>query len=136
MQKSQLRDFIPLVWLVHALYFIVGGLWSVVGIRSFQKVSGPKTDLWLVRTVGGLIVVVGGVIAWAGVRRRITPELIGMAVGSSAVLAVIDVVYTLKGRISRVYLLDACANSVLVVAWLAAVKQGLLRRQRGPELHE
>jgi hypothetical protein len=33
------------------------GLWPLVSIGTFQQVTGPKTDLWLVKTVGVLIAV-------------------------------------------------------------------------------
>lgn len=111
----------PWLWRVQAFYFVVTGLWPCIEIRSFQRVSGPKTDLWLVKTVGVLVSVIGGVIAAAGMRRRITPEVAGLAVGSSAGLAAIDIYYSSRGRISRVYLLDALAEAVFIGAWGAAL---------------
>jgi len=111
----------PWLWRLQALYFLVTGLWPCLEIRSFQKVSGPKTDIWLVKTVGVLVSVIGGVIAAAGMRRRITPEIAGLAVGSSAGLAAIDIYYSSRGRISRVYLLDALAEAAFIGAWGAAL---------------
>ena len=35
---------------------------AILGRRSFEAVTGPKIDYWLVRTVGGLLVAVGAVI--------------------------------------------------------------------------
>ncbi|MGE3798790.1 MAG: hypothetical protein AB7G88_13230 [Thermomicrobiales bacterium] len=112
---DRLGDRTPL-W--HALYFGIGGLWSVVHKRSFQAISGPKVDYWLVRTVGGLLTVVGAVIAMAGVRDRITPEIRWLAVGASSVLTVIDVVYSVRKRVRRTYLFDAAANGVVIIGWL------------------
>jgi len=111
----QLSDRVPL-W--HALYFGIGGLWAVIGKRSFQAVSGPKVDYWLVRTVGGLLLVVGAVIAVADIRNRITPEIRWLAVGSSTVLSVIGVVYAIRNRIHKIYLLDAFINILLIAGWL------------------
>ncbi len=51
--------------LVHALYFLIGGAWAVTGKRTFEAVTGPKVDYWLVRTVGGLLSVAGVVLALA-----------------------------------------------------------------------
>ena len=107
------------IWLAHALYFVIGGLWAIVGRRSFEWVTGPKTDYWLVRTVGGLLAAVGGVIGLAGARQRITPEIRLLAVTTSGVLAAIDVIAFAAGRIRPVYLLDALANTVLIGSWLA-----------------
>ncbi len=113
------------VWIAHALYFVVGGLWAVLGRRSFEAITGPKTDYWLVRTVGGLLVAVGAVIGMAGARERITADIRWLAIATSGVLAVIDVVFTATGRIRPVYLLDALANVVLIGGWLARKEDGV-----------
>jgi cytochrome b subunit of formate dehydrogenase len=105
------------IW-AHALYFIIGGLWAVVGRRSFEVVTGPKADYWLVRTVGGLLTVSGLVIASASIRDRITPEIRWLAIGSSSVLVAIDAIFAAKGRIRAIYWLDAAANVVLISGWL------------------
>lgn len=118
-QEGKLNALLSRVWLLHTLYFVIGGIWSIVGRRSFEAVSGEKTDYWLVRTVGGMLTVVGTVIGLAGVNRRITPEISILAITSSAVLTVIDTVYVSKRRISPVYLLDAVANIGLIGCWLS-----------------
>lgn len=114
------------VWLVQAMYYLITGVWAVVGIRSFQVISGPKTDIWLVRTVGLLTMVIGGVLGLAGWRRRITSEVAVLAVGSGAALAAIDLTYTAKRRICRVYLLDAGANILLISGWIVVLRRRLL----------
>ncbi|HEX3555098.1 MAG TPA: hypothetical protein VIA62_17885 [Thermoanaerobaculia bacterium] len=109
----------PLVlaaWL-QGIYFLGTGLWPLLHMPSFLAVTGPKVDLWLVKTVGVLIAVIG-VTLLAGARRRtVGPELILLAVGSVASLAGVDLVYALAGRISGVYLLDAVAEASLIVLW-------------------
>lgn len=40
-----------------------------------------------------------------------------VAAGSAAALAIVDVTYVVRGRISRIYLLDAAAELALVVGW-------------------
>ena len=80
------------VWKIQVFYNLVTGAWPLLHMRSFEAVSGPKTDRWLVKAVAALVGVVGIVIASAGSRNRITPEVTGLAIGSSASLAVIDVV--------------------------------------------
>lgn len=123
MVNRRRNTWLSWVWRIQAFYFLVTGLWPLLEIRSFQKISGPKTDLWLVKTVGVLISVIGGVIAAAGMRGRITPEVAGLAMGSSAGLAVIDVYYSSRGHISRVYLLDALAEVAIIVAWGIGLRQ-------------
>lgn len=103
--------------LVQGAFYLATGLWPLVHMRSFLRVTGPKTDLWLVKTVGGLIVVVGAALATAGWRGRASPELRGLALGSAAFLAMVDVTYVRQGRIPPVYLLDAAAELGLIALW-------------------
>jgi hypothetical protein len=99
-------------------YFLVGGIWPILHLRSFEAVSGPKVDGWLVKTVGGLLAVVGGSLWRAADRQRITPEMAAVGAGTATVLAAIDFVYVKRRRISPVYLLDGLANLILVLGWV------------------
>lgn len=97
-------------------YFVATGLWPIVHYRSFAAVTGPKTDVWLVKTVGALIAVVGAVIGAASRRQEPPGEVVGLAAGSSAALGALDVIYAGKGRIAPIYLLDAVTEAVLIGA--------------------
>ena len=108
-----------LAWLQGG-YYALTGLWALLDIDSFQAVTGPKTDLWLVKTVGVLVLVIGGVLLLAAFRRHVSLEMLGLAAGSAVGLAAIDVRYVLGGTIAPVYLLDAGAELVLVGLWAIA----------------
>ena len=97
--------------------YLLTGVWPLLSIRTFQMVTGPKTDLWLVKTVGVLVSVIGAVLILAGVRRTETAEVPLLAAGSAAGLTAIDVIYSTRGRISKVYLLDAVFETALIGAW-------------------
>ena len=124
---SRLHDAIRHVWMLQAAYNTITGIWPLIGIRSFQWITGPKTDLWLVRCVGGLVTVIGIVLGMAGRRGRVTPEITALAVGSSASLAAIDVIYSSRGRISRIYWLDAIINVLFIGAWVSRIRTGMRR---------
>jgi hypothetical protein len=111
---------LPKIALIQGVFYLATGLWPLVDIQSFQLVTGPKTDLWLVKTVGLLVTVVGAVLISASRRRRITPEVALLAVGSALSLTTIDLVYALSGRISAVYLGDALVEIGLAVLWVIA----------------
>jgi hypothetical protein len=100
------------------LFYMGTGIWPIVHMRSFQKVTGPKTDDWLVNTVGAAVTVTGATLVLAGVRGRVTPEIFLLATGSAAALGTIDVVYVAKGTISPIYLADAVAEAGIIGAWL------------------
>jgi hypothetical protein len=86
-------------------------------------VTGPKFDLWLVKTVGLLIAVIGLTLLMAARRRTIGPEVCFLAMASAAALAAVDILYAVSDRISDIYLLDAVAEIGLVVLWLT-VRRG------------
>ena len=106
-------------WLagVQGIYFAITGIWPLIDIESFMAVTGPKTDLWLVRTVGVLIAVVGAGLLLAARRGQISGEMVLIAVGSALGLAGIDIVYATGDVISDIYLLDAVLELLIVAAW-------------------
>ena len=114
------RDTIHRLALAQAIFYVVTGVWPLVSIRTFEAVTGPKADRWLVKTVGVLVTVIGAVLGLAGWRRRTTPEVALLATGSAMGLAGIDIVYVAKRRISPIYLLDAMVELALAAAWGAA----------------
>lgn len=99
-------------------YYILTGLWSLVSISTFQMVTGPKTDIWLVKTVGLLLIVSGLVFLFSAVRRRFLGETILLAVGNAGALALIEVIYVSVGRISLVYLIDAVLEVLIAGIWI------------------
>jgi hypothetical protein len=98
-------------------YYLATGLWPLVGLGSFQRVTGPKADTWLVKTAGVLIAAVGATLVSAARARRVTPEMPLLAAGCAAGLTAIDVVYVARRRIAPVYLLDALAEVLLLAGW-------------------
>jgi hypothetical protein len=98
-------------------YFALTGAWPLVSRRTFELVTGPKQDFWLVKTVGVLVTVMGGVMMAAGIRDCVSPEVHLLGQGTAAGFAIIDSYYVQQRRISRVYLLDALAEVLLLAGW-------------------
>lgn len=101
------------------VYYALTGIWALLHIGSFQWVTGPKVDTWLVKTVGALVLVSGTVMAASGFRRRSLPEIRALALGSAIAFTLIDTIYVAKRRISLVYLLDAALELAFAVALLS-----------------
>ena len=102
---------------------LVGGLWPLLSMRSFEAVYGPKTDKWLERTVAGLLVTVG----ISQLLSRTDSELdIArlLGIGTATTLGAIDAIYVPRGRISPVYLQDLACEVGWVAAWLMADSKG------------
>ncbi|GIL21036.1 MAG: hypothetical protein BroJett041_21500 [Candidatus Jettenia caeni] len=104
--------------LVQGVYYLITGIWPLISMRTFQMVTGPKTDHWLVNTVGVLILVIGIVLIFAGVRHNITYEILMLALGSAVGLTAIDSIYVMKKRIAPIYLLDALVQIPIIGSWI------------------
>src|SRR4051794_533441 len=78
------------------------GIWPLVSIRTFEAVTGPKADDWLVNTVGVLVAVVGAVLRLAAYRGRVAAEVMALAVGSAMGLMGIDLWYVARRVIPRI----------------------------------
>jgi hypothetical protein len=92
---------------VQGSYYLLTGLWPVVHFASFEAITGPKVDDWLVHMVGLLAAVIGAALLIAGRRGTWTREIFVLAIGSALAFAAIDIWYGLQGRIAPVYLADA-----------------------------
>jgi hypothetical protein len=115
---------------IHACYFLIAGIWPLIDIESFMAVTGPKTDIWLVKTVGMLVSICGILLLSATLRNRLIMEIILLAIFSAAALSIVDIYYAWTEVISEIYLLDAAAEIFLIMCWflLLLTKPGKKRR--------
>jgi len=114
--------------LAQGLYYVATGAWPLVSIRTFEAVTGPKVDRWLVKTVGVLVGVIGLALLLGRRQRRPSADRTLLAAGSAGALATIDTVYAVRGRISKIYLLDLLPELVFVVTWVATAWRDRRRR--------
>ena len=84
-----------IVLLVQGGYYVSTGVLAFVSRRAFETVIGDV------------------LLSGAG-RRHDSPELFGLAAGSAAALAGVDVVYVARRRISPRYLADAAVQAALL----------------------
>ena len=97
-------------------YYLMTGVWPLINMDSFERVTGPKTDKWLVKTVGVLVAAIGGSLMVAARGHTVSREAQLLAAASAAGLSLIDITYVAKSRIAPVYLLDAIAEVALLAA--------------------
>jgi hypothetical protein len=107
---------------LQGLYFVGSGIWPLASRETFEWVTGPKADFWLVQTVGVLVTGIGGVLLLGAARQQVTPELRVLGGTSAAGLALVDLVFSLRGRISKVYLADAAIQAGLVIGWARGLR--------------
>ncbi|HEX2660581.1 MAG TPA: hypothetical protein VHU40_20005 [Polyangia bacterium] len=102
--------------LAQGVFFIGTGLWPLVSLKTFEAVTGPKDERWLVKTVGVLVTAVG--VALVQGRREPGPLLYNLGRLPALALAGIDLWYAgVRRRISPVYLVDAVVELGLAAAW-------------------
>lgn len=105
------------VALVQGIYFFITGIWPIISMGSFLKITGPKTDLWLVKTVGLILALIGAVLIYAQVSASINLPVVILAIGTALSLTLVEFVYVFKRVISPVYLGDALVEIGLVIWW-------------------
>jgi hypothetical protein len=101
--------------LAHAAYLVVTGMWPLVHYRSFEFVTGPKREAWLVRTVGATTTVLGISLA---INRRHGSLLSALV---TAAFAGAEIRPAVRGQIRPVYLADAALQAT--VSTLAIAQQ-------------
>ena len=109
------------VALIQGIYFFITGIWPILSMRTFLKITGPKTDLWLVNTVGLILAVIGVVLIVAYFRAELNSAIILLAIGSALSLVVVEIIYVIKRVISPIYLGDAGAELVLIAWWIVDI---------------
>lgn len=99
---------------LQGLYYLLTALWPLVHMRSFEKVTGPKNDHWLVYTVAAMVLCSAVVLLSAAIGQfMLSKEAIVLALGNILALSAVDLVFSLRGVISKVYLLDAAVEIIL-----------------------
>jgi hypothetical protein len=104
---------------LYAPYLVATGVWSLAHRRSFERVTGPKEDYWLVQTVGALAIAIGASLGVAVRRRAQEPETIVLGAASCIAFGLASM--RASQTESRVYLGDALVEIAFLAAWLEPV---------------
>ena len=111
-----------LLW-VQGVYTLLTALWGLIDIDSFMAVTGPKTDIWLVKTVSVILVAIGvALLSFLWVQSDPLPTIL-LGLLTSAGLAAIDFYYSGREVISWVYALDGIAEALFTLVWLYLLSQ-------------
>ena len=87
-------------------------------MKSFETVSGPKVDKWLVKSVGFLVLSSGLIFLYTGLINPIVPlEIPMLGILNALSLLAIDLHYVRKGIIQRIYLADAFCELALLISY-------------------
>ena len=103
---------------MQGIYTLVTALWAIVDIHSFMMITGPKTDIWLVKTVAAILIPIGLFLLLNIYRTGPLLHLLSIALLSAVALALIDFYYTAKGTISGIYLADGVLQVGFILCWI------------------
>lgn len=103
---------------IQALYYFVSGLWPIVHMASFEKVTGPKNDKWLVQTVSALILCSSLIFFYSAFFRNVSMplETVILSIANCLALAFVDIYFVIKKMIKKIYLLDAVFELIIFCA--------------------
>lgn len=106
-----------LLW-IQGLYTLLTALWGLIDIDSFMAVTGPKNDIWLVKTVSTILLAIAvTLLSYIYVKTDPLPAIL-LGFYTSAGLAAIDFYYSGRAVISPIYALDGIAEVIFAVAWI------------------
>ncbi|MFL5754429.1 MAG: hypothetical protein ACJ76F_13540 [Bacteroidia bacterium] len=115
MTKDHLKKYL---FLIQGAYTLLTGLWALLDISSFMAVTGPKTDLWLVKTVSVLFLCIGLSFLAAHLKPGNSPVGTLLSVSTALAVSGIDLYYSLRGIIAAVYIVDSAVQLVFLIWWI------------------
>jgi hypothetical protein len=106
------------VMCVQVFYMLLTSVWSLVNIDSFMFVTGQKTDIWLVKMMAVLLIVISGNMLFYF--KTSTNELPVIMQGgfTAAGLTIIDFYYTGRGIINPFYGYDGLFQAAFLGLWI------------------
>ena len=113
---------------VQGIYTLITALWGLLHIESFMAVTGPKTDIWLVKTVAVLLIPICIPLFWGILHKTYHPLIALVSLCAAAGLAAIDFYYTANGTIKWIYALDGILELLFVLAWLLILAKNAGRK--------
>jgi hypothetical protein len=117
-----LKLYKALLW-IQGLYTLLTALWGLIDIDSFMAVTGPKNDIWLVKTVSVvLLAIAAALITYHFIQGDPLPAMV-LGLLTSAGLAAIDFYYSGRKVISTVYALDGIAEVAFAFVWVYLLLQ-------------
>ena len=109
--------FFRILLSVQCIYTFITAVWSLVDIESFMFVTGYKTDIWLVKTVGAILVSMSLCMAIHLFIRTDHLPVIVLCIFSAIAFISIDFYYALNDTISDIYLADGFVQILFLSGW-------------------
>jgi hypothetical protein len=114
--------------IAQSVYILITAVWPILDIESFMIITGYKTDIWLVKTVGALLIPVAACLStYLFIESDTRPAFVlGMLTCISFI--VIDFYYALNDVISDIYLVDGIVQIIFLLMWILLTVKRILAR--------
>lgn len=117
-----------LIPLLHGIYLMITALWALLFLNSFVKITGIKTDIWLVKTIAILLLPYSLLFMWKSTHTPKLPVVNVVAVMLCMGLTTINAYYYAEGVLGTFYMIDAWIEIFLSVWWLCDIYRKPKRR--------
>ncbi|HYO22775.1 MAG TPA: hypothetical protein VER36_10240 [Flavisolibacter sp.] len=104
-------------------YTLLTAVWPIVHIKSFMDVSGYKTDIWLVKTVGILLAAIAVCLLLSISSKENFPVAV-LGLFTAAGMAYVDFFYALNDTIPDIYMADGAVEILFVLVWMYLLVKG------------
>jgi hypothetical protein len=117
-----MRGQLIVLW-IQTIYYLLTAIWPLVHIESFMDVTGHKTDTWLVKTVGMLLLAISVTFLFSLLTKKLSSGTIVLALACCAAFLLVDCYFAFKGVISEIYMGDASIQFILIIAWVVVLSK-------------
>lgn len=114
---------IKLLLRIQSSYIFITAAWPIIDIKSFIAVTGPKNDLWLVKTVAALLISVSVTLgSFLFIKTDLRPAII-LGASTSAAFIIVDFYYAISNVISDIYMADGLLETVFLLGWIIIIRK-------------
>jgi|1186.fasta_scaffold11580_2 hypothetical protein len=118
--------------LAHGAFLAATGLWPLLHLRSFARLTAPRPEGWLTRGAGLCCTNLGAALLAAGARGKVAQELRLAAGTTGLTIAALDL-HSAARRRSLPQLLNGLAQLAFAAAWTMAELRDRNALRRPPE---
>jgi hypothetical protein len=101
MKRRMNRKLYSILLWTQGIYTLLTALWGLLDIDSFMSVTGPKTDIWLVKTVSVLLVAIALSLLSGLIDGSYKLPIAILGLSTSIAMAFIDFYYSITDTISK-----------------------------------
>lgn len=115
------NKLLKVLLLAQGVYSLLTASWGLIDIESFMAITGPKADVWLVKTVSVLIIPISLCLLSYLITRSGFTQVAIVGITSAIGLGTIDFYYSLRDVISKVYLGDGFMQVLFLLMWAVVI---------------